>query len=55
MALEEFEFTDSMHGMSQLFDDLINSQVAEVMGRLHTEEPEGDIRRAGSHCQLVLM
>jgi len=60
VPVEEMPFialqtTDGCHGAGQLFDNLVNRQVAAVMGAQGAGHPETDVGRAGSHGQTVLM
>ncbi len=52
MALQT---ADGCHGVGQLFEDLVDRQVAGIMGPQGAGQPEADVGRAGAHGQAVLM
>ena len=51
----ELQAADGVHGAGQLFDDLVEGQVAEIMGSQGAGHPEADVGRTGAHGQAVLM
>ena len=54
MALIALQFADRLHGMRQLFDDLIHRQIPEIMCGERAEHPEADVGWTGTHRQSVL-
>jgi len=50
-----FQSVDGGHGIGQFIDDLINGQIAAVMGSENAGHPEADIGRTGAHGQAVLV
>ena len=55
MPLIALQTTYGVHGGGQFFNDLVNSQIAAIMGSKSAGHPEPDVGRAGSHGQAILM
>ena len=55
MPFIALQTADGRHGAGQPFDDLVDGQVAGIMGAQGAGHPEADVGRTGAHGQAVLM
>ncbi len=55
MSFIALKTADGFHGAGQSLDDLVDGQVAGIMGAQCAGHPEADVGRTGAHGQAVLM